>query len=126
MGVVVLVGVLVFRLILVLVLSEFMTLGVPAYAVGCLSAPLRSGLRQKAAEGFPTAPLTQQQQQQQQQKPRPGRGKQCQSAPQTTGERFGDLLLRELTQKAMTKTRVGEGQNAPDKARERFGDVLLM
>ena len=57
--------VLVFRLLMVLVLSEFLPMGVPADAVGCLSAPLRSGLRQKAAEDFPPAPLTQQQKQQQ-------------------------------------------------------------
>ena len=55
--------VLVFRLLMVLVLPEFLPMGVPADAVGCLSAPLRSGLRQKAAEDFPPAPLTQQQQQ---------------------------------------------------------------
>ena len=54
-----------FRLlvVVVLVLPEFLTLGVPADAVGCLPAPLRSGLRQKAAEDFPPAPLTQKQQQ---------------------------------------------------------------
>ena len=33
-------------------------MGVPADAVGCLPAPLRSGLRQKAAGDFPPAPLT--------------------------------------------------------------------
>jgi len=58
------VDVLAFRLLVVLVLPEFMTLGVPAYAVGCLPAPLSLGLRQKAAEDFPSAPLTQKQQQQ--------------------------------------------------------------
>ena len=83
MGVVLVVGIdveggaLVFRPLLVLVLPEFLPMGVPAEAVGCLPAPLRSGLRQKAAEDFPSAPLTLLQQQ----KPRLGRGMQAKNAP---------------------------------------------
>ena len=47
--------VLVFRLILVLVLPEFLPLGVPADAVGCLPAPLRFGLAKKPAR-LPSSP----------------------------------------------------------------------
>ena len=36
----------------------FGDIGRSGFAVGCLPAPLRSGLRQTAAEDFPSAPLT--------------------------------------------------------------------
>ena len=45
----------VFYLPMVLVLPEFLTLGVPADAVGCLPAPLRFGLAKKPAR-LPSSP----------------------------------------------------------------------
>ena len=48
--------VLVFRLILVLVLSEFLPLGVPADAVGCLPAPLSLRSSAKSRRRLPSSP----------------------------------------------------------------------
>jgi len=95
-------------------------LGVPADAVGCLPAPLRSGLAKKPAR-LPSSP--------------PNATATAtamtwtwETMPKRSPNNRGALWrcsIEGVDAKARTKTRVGKGQNAPDKARERFGDVLL-